>query len=134
MDGGSPFPALAVNSILSAPTYGGTGLWIDSLENHFGWTRTQLSIAFSLGQLEGSIVSPFVGYLIDRYGGKKISICGVIIASFGFICLSQTINLTSDTTSWIDPLIFYVSYMIIMLGVKLGRLDPNDRDLKQLVH
>ena len=118
------FTALAVNSILSAPTYGGTGLWIDSLENHFGWTRTQLSIAFSLGQLEGSIVSPFVGYLIDRYGGKKISICGVIIASFGFICLSQTINLTSDTTSWIDPLIFYVSYMIIMLGVSLGGWIP----------
>ena len=118
------FTALAVNSILSAPTYGGTGLWIDSLENHFGWTRTQLSIAFSLGQLEGSNVSPFVGYLIDRYGGKKISICGVIIASFGFICLSQTINLTSDTTSWIDPLIFYVSYMIIMLGVSLGGWIP----------
>ena len=118
------FTALAVNSILSAPTYGGTGLWIDSLESHFGWTRTQLSIAFSLGQLEGSIVSPIVGYLIDRYGGKRVSICGVFIASLGFLCLSQTINLTSDTTSWIDPLIFYISYMIIMLGVSLGSWIP----------
>ena len=86
--------ALVVNAILSAPSFGAAGLWIDAFENEFGWTRTQLAIAFSLGQLEGTITSPFVGYLIDKIGGKKTALIGTFIAILGFLLLSQTIPIT----------------------------------------
>ena len=101
--------ALAVNAILSGPTYGATGLWIDSLERDFGWARGQLSWAFSLGQLEGSIAAPIVGYLIARYGGKKIAISGAFVGSLGYVILSATQPFSPTDTGWNDPLIFYLA-------------------------
>lgn len=113
-----------MNAVISAPAFGATGLWIDSLETEFGWSRTQLSIAFSLGQLEGSLASPFVGYLIDKIGGKKVACIGAAISSLGFLCLSQTVPVTESRGNWLDPAIFYVSYVTIMFGVTLGGWIP----------
>ena len=118
------FTALVVNAVISAPAYGATGLWIDSLESEFGWSRTQLSIAFSLGQLEGSIAAPIVGYLIDKIGGKKVACMGAIASSIGFLCLSQTVPITESRDNWLDPTIFYISYITIMFGVTLGGWIP----------
>ena len=116
--------ALAVNAILSGPTYGATGLWIDSLERDFGWARGQLSWAFSLGQLEGSIAAPIVGYLIDRFGGKKIAISGAFVGVLGYLLLSVTEPFSPEITGWNDPLIFYIAYLVIMLGSTLGAWIP----------
>ena len=110
--------------MISAPAFGATGLWIDSLETEFGWSRTQLSIAFSLGQLEGSVAAPFVGYLIDKIGGKKVACIGAIASSVGFLCLSQTVPITESRENWLDPAIFYISYVTIMFGVTLGGWIP----------
>ena len=109
--------ALVVNAVISAPAYGATGLWIDSLEAEFGWSRTQLSVAFSLGQLEGSIAAPLVGYLIDKVGGKKVACIGAIVSSLGFLLLSQTVPITESRENWLDPAIFYLSYVTIMLSL-----------------
>ena len=105
---------------MSGPGFGGAGLWIDSLERDFGWSRSQLSFAFSLGQLESSIAAPIVGYLIDKYGGKKMAILGVCVASIGYLCLNQVQAFTPGVSEWNDPLMFYIAYMLTMLGVSLG--------------
>ena len=116
--------ALIVNAILSAPSFGAAGLWIDALENEYGWTRTQLAIAFSLGQLEGTISSPFVGYLIDKIGGKKTALIGAFIAIIGFLLLSQTTPITNSRDNVFDPLIFYIAYLTIMLGGSMAGWVP----------
>ena len=116
--------ALVVNAILSAPSFGSAGLWIESLESEYGWSRTQLSIAFSLGQLEASIAAPLVGYLIDRFGGKRISMLGAFVAIFGFLCLSLTVPITDSRENWLDPGIFYISYIMIMTGSTLSGWIP----------
>ena len=109
---------------MSGPGFGGAGLWIDSLERDFGWSRSQLSFAFSLGQLESSIAAPIVGYLIDKYGGKKMAILGVCVASIGYLCLNQVQAFTPGVSQWNDPLMFYIAYMLTMLGVSLGGWIP----------
>ena len=63
---------LFLNAGTGSPVFGGVGVWVDSLEMHFGWTRTQLSLAFSLGQLEGSFIGPIVGILVDRIGPRNV--------------------------------------------------------------
>ena len=113
-----------VNALLSTPLYGAAGLWVNALEEEFGWTRTQLTIAFSLGQLEGSIMSPLVGYIIDKIGGKKLVILGFIITAIGFLCLTQVTPITDSRSEWSDPLLFYAAYMIITLGVSMGGWIP----------
>ena len=116
--------ALVINALLSAPSFGSAGLWVDALEAEFGWSRTQLAIAFSLGQLEGSIASPIVGFLIDKIGAKKVSLIGTAVAMIGFVLLSQTTPITDSRDNWIDPLIFYFSYITIMFGGTLAGWIP----------
>ena len=101
---------LIITSSTSAPVFAGVGVWIDSLEQHFGWSRTQLAIAFSLGQLEASIAGPIVGILVDRIGAKKVIFTGISLIGIGFILLSQTNSLT----------MFYISYAVVMLGASTG--------------
>ena len=115
---------MVVNALISGPVYGGAGLWVDSLEREFGWSRTQLSIAFSIGQLEGSLAAPMVGFLIDKFGGKKMIMVGAVFAACGFLVMSQTRPISDDISNWFDPLIFYISYIVIMIGVSLGSWIP----------
>ena len=117
--------ALFVNALLSTPLYGAAGLWVNALEEEFGWTRTQLTIAFSLGQLEGSIMSPLVGYIIDKIGGKKLVAMGFIITAIGFLCLTQVTPITDSRSEWSDPLLYNAAYMIITC---LLYTSPSPRD------
>ena len=80
--------ALLVNAFTSSPVFGGVGVWVDSLEQEFGWSRTQLSIAFSVGQLEASVMGPVIGMLVDRIGSRKVVLIGISIIGIGFILLS----------------------------------------------
>ena len=116
--------ALAINALLSAPTYGSTGLWIDSLEKEFGWGRTQLAIAFTLGQFENGVAGPLVGYLIDKIGPKKVAVMGVVIVAAGFIVLSQTVPFGDNPEYFLSPIMFYFAYILIMLGNTMGGFIP----------
>ena len=106
--------ALLVIGLASGPIWSGVGVWVKALEMHFGWSRAQLTGAFSLAQLEGSIVGPFLGYLIDRLGPRRMVFAGLVITGLGFILFSRTNNL----------LIFYLSYGLIMLGSAAGSWLP----------
>tara|TARA_B100000745_G_scaffold79401_1_gene48804 strand:+ start:10778 stop:12085 length:1308 start_codon:yes stop_codon:yes gene_type:complete len=101
---------LFLNAITGVPVFGAVGIWIDALETDFGWSRTQLALAFSLGTLEGSIVGPVVGIIVDRIGARRVVVIGVIIIGVGFLILSQTSGL------WM----FYLAYAVIMLGASGG--------------
>ena len=106
--------ALFVIALASGPVWSGVGVWVKALEMHFGWSRAQLTGAFSLAQLEGSIFGPFLGYLIDRFGPRRMVFAGIVIMGLGFILFSLTNNL----------LTFYVSYGLIMLGTAAGSWLP----------
>ena len=106
--------ALLVNSLSSGPVWSGVGVWMKALELHFGWSRAQLSGAFSMAQLEGSIIGPLMGYLIDRLGSRRMVLIGMVITGLGFLLFSRTNSI----------LIFYVSYGLIMLGTAAGTWLP----------
>ena len=106
--------ALLINALATAPIFGGVGIWLKALELHFGWSRTQLAGAFSLAQLQGSVVGPLVGFLVDRFGARRVVLSGLLMMGAGFIILSQTTNLA----------IFYLSYAVIMLGASAGSWLP----------
>ena len=106
--------ALTANAMSSGPVWSGVGVWVSALEAHFGWSRAQLAGAFSLAQLEGSIIGPFLGYLIDKLGPRRMVLMGFIITGLGFLLFSRTDNIV----------IFYLSYGIIMLGTAAGTWLP----------
>ena len=98
--------ALGLQALASGPIWSGVGVWIKSLETHFGWSRTQLTGATSLAQLEGSVIGPFIGVFIDRMGARRMVFIGMLVGGVGFVIFSLTSNLA----------IFYLSFAVIMLG------------------
>ena len=81
-----------------------------ALERQFGWSRTALSGAFSLARVEGAILGPVEGFLVDRVGTRKMVFIGYILMGLGFLWLGQV------ETLWA----FYASFMLITLGSGLG--------------
>ena len=106
--------ALVVNALSSGPVWSGVGVWIKALELEFGWSRAQLTGAFSMAQLEGSIIGPLMGYLIDRLGPRRMVLIGLVITGLGFLLFSRTENIFT----------FYLSYGMIMLGTAAGTWLP----------
>ena len=106
--------ALFSNCLAGGPVWNGVGVWVKTLEIQFGWSRAQLTGAFSLAQLEGSLIGPLMGYLIDRLGAKKMVLMGLVLTGLGFIMFSQTANVA----------MFYISYSLIMLGTAAGTWLP----------
>jgi len=60
-----------------------------SFVNEFGWSRAALSGVFSLSRLEGGILGPLGGFLVDKFGPRKMMILGIVIMGAGFILLSR---------------------------------------------
>ena len=114
------------------------GLWFVALENTFGWTRTQLSLAFAFTRVEGGILGPIEGYLTDKFGTRRLVMIGMAIMGFGWILFSQVQDskdvpilrdipidsLPAFVQPVIPPLTFYAIYIIIALGQGLGSWLP----------
>ena len=62
-------------------SYGGYAL---KLQADFGWSMSVLSLAFALTRLESGLLGPFQGWLVDRYGPRRILIIGTLIFAVGF--------------------------------------------------
>ena len=98
----------------TVPLFQGMTAWFVVLESHFGWTRTQLSIAFSLSRVEGSIMGPVSGYLIEKLGSRRMVLIGLVIAGGGFVIMSQMQNIWH----------FYAAFIVMSMGVGLGTWMP----------
>lgn len=86
------------------------GGYTAALSDHFGWSRTAISGAFSMSRVESGILGPFQGWLIDRYGPRAIMRIGLVMFSIGFILFSQIQNL------WM----FYATFALMAVGASLG--------------
>jgi MFS family permease len=61
------------------------GVFFKPLSQEFGWSRSQVSLAFSLSLLVMSFVFPTVGRLVDRLGARKVIIPSVLFFGLGLI-------------------------------------------------
>jgi len=85
--------------------YGFTAFF-EPLVEEFGWSYTQISFAASLRGLEMGIFAPLIGFLVDRFGSRKLILCGTITVGFGLILLSLTQSLA----------MFYGSLLFLAFG------------------
>ena len=68
-------------------------VFVAPFEADFGWTRTQVSVVFTIAIL--SVGSWFVvaGFLQDRFGPRRVAAAGGILYAIGFFLASQTDSL-----------------------------------------
>ena len=116
-------------TLMSLTVFQGLGTMLVALERQFLWSRTALSGAFSLARIEGAVLGPIEGVLIDRIGTRRMVMIGYTIMGVGFIWLSQIESLgnlrliakISPFDSLDESLIqFYLAYIFITLGSGLG--------------
>ena len=113
-------------SLMSLTVFQGLGTYLVALERGFGWSRTQLSLAFSLARGESAVLGPFEGWLIDKLGNRTMIVIGYVIMGVGFIWFSQIEFLGGlGLFGWLgfldENLVhFYIAFMIITLGSGLG--------------
>ncbi len=80
--------------------------FFEPIQREFGWSYTQISLASSLRGLEMGIFAPIVGFLVDRFGSRRLLLGGTIIIGIGLVVLSFTQSL----------LMFYLCFLLIALG------------------
>jgi nitrate/nitrite transporter NarK len=98
--------SIAANTIFSAAYFQGFGVLIIPIERTFGWDRWVISAAMSLRQLESGILSPVVGFLLDRFSSRKLIFWSAVISALGFIGLGFTNGIVT----------FFLFFVIISLG------------------
>jgi len=86
--------------------YGFTAFF-EPIAKETGWSYTQISIAASLRGLEMGVFAPIMGFLVDRFGPRRLIFCGTLTTGFGLILLSQSNSLTT----------FYGAFVLLALGM-----------------
>ena len=98
--------SIVANTIFSAAYFQGFGVLIIPIERAFGWDRWVISAALSLRQLESGIVSPAVGFLLDRFSARKLIFWSAVISGVGFVGLGFTTGMVT----------FFLFFVVISLG------------------
>ena len=95
------------NALLSGIVWGGFGAFIIPIETTFGWSRSAISGAMALRQLESGILAPFVGWVVDKFGGRLVIIGGAITTGLGLMALGWfSVGIIS----------FYFFFIIVAIG------------------
>ena len=72
-------------------------IFIDPMTDEFGWSRTELAVATSLGAVMGASLAPFTGRLVDRIGSRApLTLGGLLVTGSCFYSVSYT-HLTLPT-------------------------------------
>ena len=99
-----------IQMLQSSLFFNSFGAYFVYLQAEFGWSRTVLSGAFSLQQLEGGLLGPLQGWLVERFGPRAVVRVGAVIAGAGLILLSQV------HSAWQ----FYAAFLVVALGSSVG--------------
>jgi MFS family permease len=98
-------------SFLIASYVGGTVFYgftafFEPIAGEMGWNYTQISLAASLRGLEIGLLSPLVGFLVDRWGPRRILFGGILVIIASLLLLSLTTSL----------LMFYGAFALLAVG------------------
>ena len=80
--------------------------FFEPIAEEFSWSYTQISLAVSLRGLEMGIFAPIVGFLVDRFGPRKVILSGTVMVGIGLISLSFTQSLA----------MFYGAILLLAFG------------------
>src|SRR6516165_4806440 len=108
-------------SVVGLALYG-LPFYYDYMVRDFGWSRTQVTSGNALSKLVvGPLFGFFVGWIVDRFGPRRLMLAGILMAGVALI------GLGSMSSLWM----FYAFYLINALGYVCGGPLPNQILLSQ---
>jgi sugar phosphate permease len=88
------------------PAVGTLSIFVEPLTREFGWSRTALSGAVSLGGILAALSSPLIGPALDRHGARIALCLAVLVTGVAMMLLSLTQSL----------LMFYLLFCIARMN------------------
>ena len=92
----------------------GFGTFILPLQAAFGWSKGSLSAAQSLTQVQGGLLDPIQGVLVDRVGPRLMVIVGMTLFGGGLVFLGFIHTLP----------MYYAAFTIVALGASVSGYVP----------
>ena len=96
------------------PLFHGMAVWNPVLRSRFGWTPDQLQWAFAFTRVEGGIMGPVEGILVERLGSRRMVFIGLLVLGGGFLLFSRVHELWH----------LYGVFFLMSLGAALGTWLP----------
>ena len=106
--------ACAIQFLIAALLTQSFGAYVALLSEERGWSKTALSGAAALQSVEGAIIGPVLGWLMDRYGAQAMIRLGMLVLGVGLMALGQIDSLGG----------FYVCAVLMGVGASLGGYFP----------
>ncbi len=77
-------------AIAAGVSFWSFGLYIEPLEDDFGWSRAEVSGGFSISLLASGLAAPLIGRWIDRYGPRRMILIGALLTAATYGLLATT--------------------------------------------
>ena len=106
--------AFLIMALGNVPLFQGMAVWNPVLRGRFGWTPDQLQWAFAFTRVEGGIMGPVEGILIERLGSRRMVLIGLLVLGGGFLLFSRIDELWH----------LYGVFFLMSLGAALGTWLP----------
>src|SRR3546814_2402630 len=71
------------------PAVATLSIFVEPMSSEFGWSRTALSGAVSLGGLLAALTSPYLGGVLDRHGARLMLGAAVLVTGIATMARSE---------------------------------------------
>ena len=78
---------MLIHFSFSVVFYYGFSAFFEPISREFDWPRAVTAGAFSVRQVESGLSSPVSGFLVDRFGSRKVAMGGVALGTLGLFGL-----------------------------------------------
>lgn len=103
--------AILLHFLDSGLYFYGFSVFYTPIRTEFGWSAAVVAGAISFSRLEGGIEGPLIGYLIKRFGPRKIITIGVVLTGIGYMAMIYVDS----------PLMLYLVYAgVLSIGHNMG--------------
>ena len=89
-------------------------VFVKPIGDEMGWSRSTITLAFTIGSLGGSMLSALVGSVLDRYGARSV----IVVA--GMVVGSALFGVAAMTEPWHFWLAYGVGRAAAVAGIGLG--------------
>jgi MFS family permease len=100
--------------LISALLIQAFGAYVAVLSAEFGWSRTVLAGGAAIQSIEGALIGPLLGWLVDRFGPRAVVRAGVLTFAVGFLGFSTVSSIAG----------FYVAVTVIAIGASMSGYFP----------
>ena len=94
-------------------------LLVIPLEEEFGATRAQISLMATAGSLAIALTGPLGGWLMDRYGPRRVMFVSLIFAASGYVMLAGAQSLWQVIVIFTIPLGIAYNWAILNSGAPI---------------